>query len=119
VSRSSAVAARALPLILGGAIAGVAFGAQGGTELTRTTVTEVAMVAVSAAVMVAAFLWSRAGTIQGVTTVLMFALLALLTAVSVVDLARADLYRDGAHDRLSGRIRGSGGGRAARPSRRP
>jgi hypothetical protein len=84
VSRSSAVAARALPLILGAAIAGVAFGAQGGTELTRTTVTEVAMVAVSAAVMVAAFLWSRPGTIQGVTTVLMFALLALLTAVSVL-----------------------------------
>ena len=84
MSRSSAVAARALPLILGGAIAGVAFGAQGGTELTRTTVTEIAMVAAGAGVMAAAFLWSRSGAIHGVTTVLLFALLALLTAVSVL-----------------------------------
>ena len=84
MSRSSAVAARALPLILGGAIAGVAFGAQGGTELTRTTVTEIAMLAAGAGVLAAAFLWSRSGAIQGVTTVLLFALLALLTAVSVL-----------------------------------
>jgi hypothetical protein len=84
VSRSSAVAARALPLILGGAIVGVAFGAEGGTELTHTTVTEIALVAVSAGVLAAAFLWSRSGAIQGVTTVLLFSLLALLTAVSVL-----------------------------------
>ena len=84
MSRSSAVAARALPLILGGAIAGVAFGAQGGTELTRTTLTEIAMLAAGAGVLAAAFLWSRSGAIQGVTTVLLFALLALLTAVSVL-----------------------------------
>ena len=30
------VAASAVPLILGGALVGVAFGAEGGTELTRT-----------------------------------------------------------------------------------
>jgi len=84
VSRSSAVAARALPLILGAALAGVAFGAEGGTELTRTTVTEIAMVAVSAVVVAAAFLWGRSGAVRGVTTLLLFALLALLTALSVL-----------------------------------
>jgi hypothetical protein len=84
VFRSSAVAARALPLILGAALAGVAFGAQGGTELTRTTVTEMLLVAVGAAVVVAAFLWGRSGAIRGVTTLLLFALFALLTAMSVL-----------------------------------
>ncbi len=84
MSRSSAVAARALPLIIGAALAGIAFGAEGGTELTRTTVAEIAMVAVSAAVVAAAFLWGRAGAIEGVTTLLLFALFALLTAVSVL-----------------------------------
>jgi MFS family permease len=84
VSRSSSVAASAVPLILGAALVGVAFGAEGGTELTRTSVTGVLMVLASGAVIAAAFLWGRAGTIHGMTTLLMFALLAFLTAVSIL-----------------------------------
>ena len=84
MSRSSAVAAKALPLIFGAALAAVAFGAEGGTELTRATVTEMALVIVSGAVVAAAFVWGRPGAIQGVTTILLFALLAVLTAVSVL-----------------------------------
>ena len=84
MSLSSAVAARALPLILGAALVGVAFGAEGGTELTRTTVTELLIVAVSTGLIAAAFLWSPPGAIHGITTLLLFALLALLTALSVL-----------------------------------
>jgi hypothetical protein len=62
----------------------VAFGAQGGTELTRTTVTEVILVLVAAAVIAAALLWGRSGLVHGTTTLLLFALFALLTAVSVL-----------------------------------
>ena len=85
MSRFSSVAARAaLPLILGAALAGLAFGAEGGTELTRTTVTGVLLVAVSGLVIAAAFLWGRRETVHGTTTVLLFALLALFTAASVL-----------------------------------
>jgi MFS family permease len=84
VSRFSSVAASAVPLILGAALVGVAFGAEGGTELTRTSVTGVLMVLASGAVIAAAFLWGRAGTIHGMTTLLLFALLAFLTAVSIL-----------------------------------
>jgi hypothetical protein len=84
VSRSSTAAADALPLIVGGALAGIAFGAQGGTELTRTTITEVVMVLVSGCVVAAAFLWRRRNTSHGVTTLLLFTMLAFLTAVSVL-----------------------------------
>ena len=84
MSRLSAVAARAFPLILGGALVAVAFGARGGTELTRTSVTEVAMILVGAAVLAVTFLWSAPGRPHGRTTVLLFALFALLTALSVL-----------------------------------
>jgi MFS family permease len=84
VSRFSSVAARAVPLILGGALVGVAFGAEGGTELTRTSVTGVLIVLASGAVVAAAFLWGRTGAIHGMTTLLLFALLAFLTAVSIL-----------------------------------
>jgi hypothetical protein len=85
VSRFSSVAtSAAVPLILGAALAGIAFGAEGGTELTRTTVTGMLLVAVSGAVIAAAFLWGRQEAVHGTTTVLLFALLALLTAASVL-----------------------------------
>ena len=71
MSRSSSVAASAFPLILGAALAAVAFGAEGGTELTRTTVTGALMVLVSGVVIGAAFLWGRAGAIHGMTTLLL------------------------------------------------
>jgi hypothetical protein len=63
---------------------GVAFGAEGGTELTRTSVTGVLMVLASGVVIAAAFLWGRPGAIHGMTTLLLFALLAFLTAVSIL-----------------------------------
>ena len=84
MSRFSSVAASAVPLILGAALVGVAFGAEGGTELTRTSVTGVLMVLASGAVIVVAFLWGRTGAIHGMTTLLLFALLAFLTAVSIL-----------------------------------
>jgi MFS family permease len=84
VSRFSSVATSAVPLILGAALTGIAFGAEGGTELTRTTVTGILLVAVSGAVVAAAFLWGRRDAIHGTTTLLLFALLALLTAASVL-----------------------------------
>jgi O-Antigen ligase len=84
VFRSSRAAASAVPVIVGAALLGVAFGAQGGTELTRTTVTEVLLILASGLVIAAAFLWGRSGAIQGVTTLLLFALLGFLTAVSVL-----------------------------------
>ena len=84
MSLSSTAAARALPLILGGALAAVAFGAQGGTELTRTVITEVAVVVACGGVAAVSILWGRQGAIQGVTTLLLFALLAFLTALSVL-----------------------------------
>ena len=60
MSRFSSVAtSAAVPLILGAALAGIAFGAEGGTELTRTTVTGMLLVAVSGGVIAAAFLWGR------------------------------------------------------------
>src|SRR5215212_8416607 len=84
VSRFSSVAASAVPLILGAALVGVAFGAEGGTELTRTSVTGVLMVLASGAVIAAAFLWGRSGAIHGMTTMLLFALFAFLTALSIL-----------------------------------
>ena len=85
MSRFSSVAASgAVPLILGAALTAIAFGAEGGTELTRTTVTGMLLVAVSGVVIAAAFLWGRREAVHGTTTVLLFALLALLTAASVL-----------------------------------
>jgi len=84
VSRFSSVVASAVPLILGAALTVIAFGAEGGTELTRTTVTGVLLVVVSGAVVAAASLWGRRDSSHGTTTLLLFALLALLTAASVL-----------------------------------
>jgi hypothetical protein len=71
-------------VLLGGALAGVAFGAAGGTELTRTTTVEVLMVLVSAVVIVAGVLWGRRGPVYGATALVLFAALAGLTALSVI-----------------------------------
>ena len=69
--------------LLGGALAGVAFGAAGGTQLERTTVVEVLMVLVGAAVVAAGIVWGRRGPMHGAMSVLLFAVLAALTALSV------------------------------------
>lgn len=71
-------------MIAGGAFAGIAFAAKGGTELTRTTITEVVIVVVSGCIVAAAFLWGRRSASYGMTTLLLFTLLAFLTAVSVL-----------------------------------
>jgi len=84
VSRSSSAVANALPVLAGAAFAGIAFAAKGGTELTRTTITEVVIVLVSGLIVAAVFLWGRRRTSHGVTTLLLFTLLAFLTAVSVL-----------------------------------
>ena len=63
---------------------GIAFGAEGGTELTRTTVTEVAIVIAAGFVVAAALLWGRSSTSAGMTTLLLFTLFAFLTALSVL-----------------------------------
>jgi O-Antigen ligase len=71
-------------VLLGGALAGIAFGAAGGTELTRTTTVEVLMVLVSGVVIAAGVLWGRRGPLYGATTLVLFAAVAALTALSVV-----------------------------------
>lgn len=76
-------APRAADVVLGGALAGVAFGAAGGSELTRTTIVEVLVVLVGGAVVAAAVVWSRSGRVHGATSVALFAALAVLTALSV------------------------------------
>ncbi|MDQ5833487.1 MAG: O-antigen ligase family protein, partial [Actinomycetota bacterium] len=70
-------------LILGAALAGICFGAAGGTELTRTTVVEVLTVLAGGAVVAAALVFGRRGPLYGATTLVCFALLALVTALSI------------------------------------
>jgi O-Antigen ligase len=69
--------------LLGGALAGIAFGAAGGTQLARTTVVEVLMVLLGGAVVAAAIVLGRRGPLYGATSLLLFAALAALTALSV------------------------------------
>lgn len=76
--------AAASALLLGGALAGAAFGAASGTELTRTTIVEVLMVLASGIVIAAAILWGRRGNIDGATALVAFAVLAAFTALAVL-----------------------------------
>jgi O-antigen ligase len=69
---------------LGGALAAISFGAAGGSELSRTSVTEVLMVLAGGGLIAAALLWGRGGPLDGATTLVAFALLAVLTALSVL-----------------------------------
>ena len=77
-------AGSALALILGGALAAVSFGAAGGTELSRTSITEVLILLAGVGVIAAAMLWGRAGPLFGATSLVAFALLAVLTSLSVL-----------------------------------
>jgi hypothetical protein len=72
-----------IALGVGAALAGIAFGAAGGTELTRTSVVEVLTVLVAGVVVAAGVAWGRRGPLYGATAVLLFALLAFVTALSV------------------------------------
>lgn len=75
--------ARVAEVTLAGALAGVAFGAAGGTELTRTTIVELLMVLLGGVVVATAILWGHRGRIHGGTSAALFAALAGLTALSV------------------------------------
>ena len=70
-------------LLLGATLAGVAFGAAGGTQLGRTTVVEVLMVLLGGAVVAAAVVWGSPGPLYGAVSLFLFAALAALTALSV------------------------------------
>jgi hypothetical protein len=61
----------------------VAFGAAGGSELSRTTIVEVLVVLAGGALVAAAIVWGGAGRQHGTLTVALFAALAGLTALSV------------------------------------
>jgi O-antigen ligase/polysaccharide polymerase Wzy-like membrane protein len=69
--------------VLGGALAGIAFGAAGGTQIGRTTVVEVLTVLFGGAVVAAAVVWGRRGPMYGSLSVLLFAALAAFTALSI------------------------------------
>jgi O-Antigen ligase len=74
----------AIALILGAALAAISFGAAGGSELSRTSITEVLMLLAGAGVIAAALLWGRGGPLDGATSLIAFAALAALTALSVL-----------------------------------
>jgi O-antigen ligase/polysaccharide polymerase Wzy-like membrane protein len=74
---------RLAALVVGGALAGVAFGAAGGTQLGRTAVVEMLMVLLGGAVVTAAIVWGRRGPLYGGTSLMLFAAVAALTALSV------------------------------------
>ena len=69
-------APRVAEVVLGAALAGVAFGAAGGSELGRTTTVEVLVVLLGGAVVAAAIVWSRSGRVYGATSVALFGALA-------------------------------------------
>lgn len=74
----------ATALILGGGLAAVAFGAAGGTELSRTTIVEVLLVLAGSGVIAAAVLWDGRGPLFGGTSLALFGLVAAFTALSVL-----------------------------------
>ena len=77
-------ARRGADVVLGGALAGVAFGAAGGSELSRTTIVEILVVLVGGAVVAVAIAWGRPGPVHGALSVALFAALAVVTAMSVM-----------------------------------
>jgi hypothetical protein len=73
----------AADVALGGALAGVAFGAAGGSELSRTTIVEVLAVLLGGTIVAIAVVWGRPGRIHGATSIALFGALAFVTALSV------------------------------------
>lgn len=68
---------------LGAGLAAVAFGAQGGSELSRTTTVELGLLLAGGLFAAAAVAYAPAGRAHGALTLLLFALLAAVTALSV------------------------------------
>jgi O-antigen ligase len=77
-------ASAASTLVLGAALAGVAFGAAGGTELTRTTSVEVLLVVASGAMVAVALLYALPAKLHGGAALTLFAALAAFTALAVL-----------------------------------
>jgi tetratricopeptide (TPR) repeat protein len=80
VSRFRASAASAA---LAAAFVGVALGARGGTQLERTAIVELLLVAAGASAVCAALLLTPRGRVHGAWTVVSFVALAAVTALSV------------------------------------
>jgi hypothetical protein len=80
---SRAHAPRVAEVVIGAALAGVAFGAAGGSELSRTTIVEVLLVIVGGAMVAAAIAWGAPGRQYGALSIALFAALAAFTALSV------------------------------------
>lgn len=80
---SRAHAPRVAEVVIGAALAGVAFGAAGGSELSRTAVVEVLLVIVGGAVVAAAIVWGGSTKQYGAVSVALFGALAVFTALSV------------------------------------
>ncbi|HYP47108.1 MAG TPA: O-antigen ligase family protein [Thermoleophilaceae bacterium] len=78
-SRASAASTLLLALV----VAGTAFGAAGGTELARTTVVELVLLLLAGGVLVAAVLFGPGGELHGLGTLLLFGLLAIVTALAI------------------------------------
>jgi tetratricopeptide (TPR) repeat protein len=73
----------AASVALGIAFAAVAFGAKGGSELSRITPAEIALVLTGGLIVAAAVLYGRRGPLHGATALVLFAALAALTALSI------------------------------------
>jgi O-Antigen ligase len=76
-------AAQGIAVGVGAALAGVAFGAAGGSELSRTTIVEVLAILAGGALVAAAIAWGGDGHRPGAVPVALFAALAALTALSI------------------------------------
>ena len=74
---------RTIALVFGAAFAAVAFGAAGGTQLGRTTWVEILLVLGGTGVIAAALLRGRPGPLYGGAALFAFALLVVLTALSI------------------------------------
>jgi O-Antigen ligase len=70
-------------ILLGVALAGVAFGAGGGTQLDRTTITEVLLIVLSGALVIGAVLFAPRGPLYGGSALAAFGALAAVTALSI------------------------------------
>jgi O-Antigen ligase len=81
--RSRAASALASAL-LGAALAGVALGAEGGSELTRTTATEMALILSGGAIAAVSIVFGRARPAYGAVCIAAFALLVAVTALSML-----------------------------------
>jgi O-antigen ligase len=79
------------PILVAAALAAVAFGAAGGTELGRTSVVEILVILAGAGGVAAAILWGRPEPVNGGWAVALLAAFCALTAISIVWSVAPDL----------------------------